>query len=212
MPRLRQVSRAEATDTVRAYYDKMFGDRDPVVTPGTSSGSPGDWWTVYALNPYVFDHLIGLFGMVGAFVDKAQSTLEPKIKELGIIRAGFVTGSQFVYSQHCKAGRRNGLSPEQVAAIPTWTVSDLFSPEERAVLAFADCLALQQGRTPDAIFEAVKAVLPDESILEFAYIVCSYVTMATISKALKLEFDDVDDRVAEVPMPEPGKLVSEWRR
>ena len=59
MPRLRQVRRAETTDPlVLHFYDSMFGpDRDPVDQPGTASGSPGDWWTVFALdpqNPYRF--------------------------------------------------------------------------------------------------------------------------------------------------------------
>ena len=43
-------------------YDFLFGpDRDPVADPGTSSGTPGDWWTVFALVPPVFDHAVGGF-------------------------------------------------------------------------------------------------------------------------------------------------------
>ena len=35
-----------------AMYDFLFGpDRDPVAEPGTASGTPGDWWTVFALCP-----------------------------------------------------------------------------------------------------------------------------------------------------------------
>ncbi len=59
MPRLRQVPRAEATPSVVAMYDFLFGpDRDPVAEPGTASGTPGDWWTVFALVPEVFDHAV----------------------------------------------------------------------------------------------------------------------------------------------------------
>src|SRR3546814_7137204 len=44
MPVLRQVPRAEVTDeTVVAYYNRLFGDRDPVAEPGTATGTPGDW-------------------------------------------------------------------------------------------------------------------------------------------------------------------------
>ncbi len=28
-----------------------FGDRDPVAEPGTATGTPGDWWPVFALVP-----------------------------------------------------------------------------------------------------------------------------------------------------------------
>ena len=45
MARLRQVPRDEADPTrVVPLYDFLFGDRDPVAEPGTSTGTPGDWW------------------------------------------------------------------------------------------------------------------------------------------------------------------------
>ena len=57
MPRLRQVSRAEAeSKVVLKTYDLLFGDRDPVTEPGTTTGTSGDWWTVFALAPDVLEH------------------------------------------------------------------------------------------------------------------------------------------------------------
>ncbi|MEJ7720425.1 MAG: hypothetical protein WKF58_08210 [Ilumatobacteraceae bacterium] len=44
---------------VSALYDMMFGDRDPVAEPGTPTGTPGDWWTVFAAVPDVFEHAVG---------------------------------------------------------------------------------------------------------------------------------------------------------
>lgn len=49
MPRLRQVPRAEAPPDVQQVYDLLFGGRDPVAEPGTATGAPGNWWTVFAL-------------------------------------------------------------------------------------------------------------------------------------------------------------------
>lgn len=210
MPRLRQVPRAEAPPNVLKYYERLFGDRDPVAEPGTATGTPGDWWTVFALSEPVFDHATAHFGMFGMFADKSVSKLDPVVRELGILRAGYVTGSHFVFSQHCKAARRNGMDEAKIAAIPDWTVSDVFSKEERALLAYADCLVLERGRTPDGVFAAVKEVLSDEDILEFSYHVCGYVTHAIMCRALKLEFDNVEERIKEVPAPGDGALVSDW--
>ena len=54
MPRLRQVPRAEASASVAMVYDMLFGEGVcPVETPGTVTGTPGDWWTVFALVPAV---------------------------------------------------------------------------------------------------------------------------------------------------------------
>ena len=64
MPVRRQVPRSEVTDeTVLAYYNRLFGDRDPVAEPGTATGTPGDWWTVYALSPDIFKHAVDGFAV-----------------------------------------------------------------------------------------------------------------------------------------------------
>lgn len=74
------------------------------------------------------------------------------------------------------------------------------------MLAYTDCLVLEGGRVPDAVFDALRSDLSDEEILELTYITCTYDMHATMSRALRLEFDDVDDRVTEVPAPD-GEAV-----
>jgi alkylhydroperoxidase family enzyme len=200
MPRLHQVSRDEAHENARAIYQMLFGERDPVAEPGTATGTPGNWWTVFAGVPDCFDHAVAGF----QFYRSGRRKLDPRLRELGQTRAGFARGSRFVFSQHCKASRDVGLSEEQVAAIPAWQVADCFSPLERAVLAYTDCLVLDGGRVPDGVFEALRAGLSDAEILELTYVTCLYEMHATMCRALRLEYDDVDERVREVPAPAGG--------
>jgi alkylhydroperoxidase family enzyme len=207
MPRLKEVSRADAPANFRKYYDALFGERDPVAEPGTATGTPGNWWTVFALVPYVFDHATSHFGMFGMFSDKSISKLDGKVRELGILRAGYAQGSQFVFSQHCKAARRFGISDAQIEAIPGWQVSDQFDAKERAVLAWADALILQGGRASDDVFEALHSHLSDEEILEFTYHTLAYNLHAVCCKALRLEYDDVPERIREVPVPGAGETA-----
>ncbi|MBM3661693.1 MAG: carboxymuconolactone decarboxylase family protein [Actinomycetota bacterium] len=195
MPRLRQVPRAEADPLASMMYQMLFGDRDPVAEPGTASGSPGDWWTVFALVPDALQHAVGGF----TFYRSPDRRLDPVLRELGQARTGWARGSTFVFSQHCKACRDVGLSDEQVAALPHWSVAECFDPAQRAVLAYTDCLVLQGGRTPDGIIEALRAHLSDEEVLELTYIVTTYDMHAVTSKALRLEFDDVEDPCREQP-------------
>jgi alkylhydroperoxidase family enzyme len=209
MPRLREVPKSEATGNVRKYYEALFGDRDPVKEPGTATGTPGNWWTVFALVPHIFDHATSHFGMFGMFADKSVSELEGKVRELGILRAGYAQGSQFVFSQHCKAARRFGVTDEQISAIPNWQVSDAFDAKERAILAWTDALILQGGRASDDLFEALHSHLRDEDILELTYHVMGYNLHAVCCKALRLEFDDVPERIREVPVPAEGESA-DW--
>lgn len=199
MPRLRQVPRAEVDGgTGLRMYNLLFGDRDPVAQPGTATGTPGDWWTVFALSPDILHHSCQGFGLYRS----PSRKLDPVLRELGQTRAGFNKGSQFVFSQHCKSLRGLKVSEEKIAAVPHWPVETCFNEKERAVLAYADCLTLQNGRTPDAIFDTLKTFLSDEEILEFTYITCMYDMHAVMSRALRTEFDDRPEPIVEIAAPE----------
>ena len=178
-------------------YDFLFGERDPVAEPGTATGTPGNWWTVFALVPDVLDHAVAGFRVYGS----KRRQLDPKLRELGMTRAGYARGSQFVFSQHCKSCRSVGLTEEQIQAIPSYETAECFSPLERAVLAYTDQLVLQGGRVADATFAALKEGLSDEQILELTYTTCLYEMHATMSRALRLEYDDRDDPIVEIAAP-----------
>ncbi len=193
MPRLRQVPRSEATDPgVIATYKLLFGDRDPVAEPGTATGTPGNWWTVFANSPEVLRH-----ANLG-FLLYSSVSLDPQLREIGQTRAGWIMGSQFVFSQHCKSCRALGMSEAKIAAIPGWAVSDQFSPVERAILAYTDALALDRGRVHDDVFATLRDHLSDREIVELTYVVSLYIMHAMMTNALRLEFDDIPERIVEV--------------
>ena len=199
MPRLRQVPRAEAdAPIVTTMYDFLFEGRDPVAQPGTWTGAPGDWWTVFALVPDVLEHAVGGF----ALYQSPKRRLNPVLRELGQIRAGWAAGSQFVFSQHCKSLRDLGVAEEKIQAIPTWSVAQCFDETERLVLAYTDCLVYGHGRVPDPLFASLQERLTDEEILELTYITTLYFQHAVMSRALRTEFDDRDEPVIEVPGPD----------
>jgi alkylhydroperoxidase family enzyme len=143
--------------------------------PAPPSGTPGDWWTVFALSADTCDHASGLF----AYYQSPACELDPKLCELGQVRAGWTCSSLFVSSQRLKAARDQGVPEEQIEAIGAWQVADCFSPVERAVLAFTDALTLGQGRVADDIFVVLHEHLSEVAILEFRYIIGSYIMHAT---------------------------------
>lgn len=198
MPRLTQVPRAEVgSPLIAEAYAEMFGDRDPVVEPGTASGTPGHWWTVFALEPDLFE----LMRARHHWQFSENRRVPVKLRELGIARAGWARGSQFVFSQHCKALRRAGATEDEIAAIPSWSDAACFDALDRAVLGYADDLVLGGGRTSDGRFDALRAGLDDVQILELTFMICTYDMSATMSKALRLEYDDRADPVVEIPVP-----------
>ena len=208
MPRLRQVPRAEAPPEVLDMYNRLFGDRDPVAEPGTATGTPGNWWTVFALVPEIFNSAVSQFGM---FSSKRRQ-LSPYFRELGLTRAGFAGGSQFVYSQHMKAARTAGVPEEKANAIHAWASDPVFDDADRTVLGYVDDLVLADGRVQDATFARLKALLNDEAILELTYAVCTYRLHATMCRALQLEYDEVPERIVEIPAPSAGQSEDVMRQ
>ena len=68
------------------------------------------------------------------------------------------------------------------------------------------------GRSSDAAFSILEDHLSDEAILELTYITCMYEMHATMTRALRLEFDDVDERITEVPLPDGEKKDIDFMR
>ena len=197
MSRLRQVPKAEASAEVRAIYQEFFGERDPVAEPGTATGTPGDYWTTFALVPDLMvqarDCLLGMLG--------PGRQLDPQLRELAILRTGIVGDSRFEYSQHMKVARTVNIPEAKLAAIKGWTTSGLFSPVERAVMAATDEL-LARNLVEDATFAELQRHLSDPQILELFYAIGLWRMHGLITRALHLEYDtDTTERMQEVPAP-----------
>jgi alkylhydroperoxidase family enzyme len=202
MPRIKPLPRAEAAPSAAAVYDLVFGpDRDPAVSPGTATGTPGTFFTTWAHAPAILAHF--------QTYRPDPPILDPKLRAMAIVRTGYTQQSHFVFSQNCKAARSAGVDEAKIRAISFWTVSDIFTPEERAVLAFVDGHTLEGGRVHDEVFAALKQTFSEEQVLALAFTVSFFAMHARSSRALKLEYDDIADRIVEIPAPaQPG--VQDW--
>ncbi|MBI2800856.1 MAG: carboxymuconolactone decarboxylase family protein [Gammaproteobacteria bacterium] len=197
MKRLAEVAKADATPEVLAIYREFFGDRDPVAAPGTATGTPGNYWTTFALAPDLLQmahrDLLSLL--------QPGRRLAAELRELAIVRTGIVGDSKFEYSQHLKMARGVGIAEHKLAAIKGWTTSDLFSPVERAVMAATDEI-LSRNLVEDATFAALKSHLADPAILELFVVIGLWRMHGLIVRALHLEYDsDTTARMQEVPAP-----------
>jgi alkylhydroperoxidase family enzyme len=197
--RLRQVSLAEASPEIRELYKQFFDDRDPVKEPGTATGTPGDYWTTFALVPDIlFNARTSLMMLL-----QPGRKLPAKLRELAIIRTGIVGDSRFEYSQHLKVARMVGVKEDKLAAIKSWATSDKFSPAERAVMLATDEL-VGRNLVEDETFAALKQHLGDDQIMELFYVIGLWRMHGMIVRALHLEYDqDTTARMKEIPAPPP---------
>jgi alkylhydroperoxidase family enzyme len=209
MPRLDPVPRAEADPRVIPVYDLVFGeDRDPVASPGTATGSPGNFFTTWANAPAILEHFQSLMPKPGATPQASQ--IDPALRALAACRTGYVIQSKFVFSQNAKGCRIAGVPEEKIQAIPCWTLSKLFTDAERAVLAYVDANVLERGRVHALVIAELRKVLSEEQLIGLSFTINFYAMHGRSCKALRLEYDDVPERLTEIPAPStPG--VQDWR-
>lgn len=205
MPRLPLVSRAETDDPLVLFmYDRKFPGRDPATDPGvTASGAPGNYEAVLAHSPDILEHSVR-----GFYLKQTKKRKLPlEYMELAITRIGWDCGCRWMFSEHSKILRGLGYSEAALAAIPNWAICGEFGPAERAVLAYADCIALDHGRTPDGLFAELQRHLDAGQIVELTYIASMFMMNAGMIRALRLEHDDYDERVREMPSPPDYRFV-----
>jgi alkylhydroperoxidase family enzyme len=195
--RVRQVSLAEAGPEVRKLYQQIFGDRDPVAQPGTATGTPGDYWTTLALVPDILKMSSdALFALL-----QPGRKLEPRFRELAILRTAITGDCKFEYSQHVKVARAVGIPDVKLNAVKSWATSEHFDQADRAVMAAADEL-IGRNLVEDATFAALKRHFSDEQIVELFMVIATYRMHGLLVRALHLEFDnDTTARMEEIPGP-----------
>lgn len=97
----------------------------------------------------------------------AESGLEYSLYELVRVRASQMNGCAYCIHMHTREARKAGESEERLYLLSAWRESPLFTPRERAALAWTEALTLlAETGAPDDVFEALKDHFTDEEIVK----------------------------------------------
>jgi alkylhydroperoxidase family enzyme len=81
-----------------------------------------------------------------------QNTLSTRLRELAILRIGWVTGSEYEWAQHWRLATIDaGLPAEDMIEVRDWRNSTRLTPADRAILAAVDD-TLADGKISDAVW------------------------------------------------------------
>jgi 4-carboxymuconolactone decarboxylase len=116
-----------------------------------------------------------------------EGKLDPKLRELAILRAGYLCRAPYEFSQHVSFGRRVGLSDSQIRGVAEPNVA-LFDPQQMAVLAYAGELT-SESRVSDATFAAASSFLNEEEIVELTMVTSFYNMVSRTLNALQVDID-----------------------
>ncbi|MDP9236563.1 MAG: carboxymuconolactone decarboxylase family protein [Chloroflexota bacterium] len=116
-----------------------------------------------------------------------EGKLDPKLRELAILRAGLLCHAPYEFSQHIAFARRVGLTDGQIRGIGSPAIG-LFEPREMAVLAYAGELT-SAARVSAATYTATAAFLNEEEIVELTLVTGFYNMVSRALNALEVDID-----------------------
>jgi len=117
---------------------------------------------------------------------RQQTTLPAAQRELAILRVAVVNGAQYEYQAHLPFALKEGVTEAQLAALGEWQGSDLFSPAQRALLAYADAMT-REIHVPAPVFDALRAHFDDRQIVELTATVGGYNLVSRFLEALEID-------------------------
>lgn len=124
------------------------------------------------LNPYFIAPKVvqPLIDFSKSFI--AASGLEPSLLELVKIRASQLNGCAVCLHMHTREARKLGETEDRLFMLNAWRESTLYTPRERAALAWTEALTLlATSHAPDEVYEMVRAQFTDEESVKLTMMV-----------------------------------------
>jgi len=120
--------------------------------------------------------------------------IDGQSRELAVIRVAILNDVEYVQRAHGPAyALKEGLTPEQVAALANWRPSKLFSEPQRALLAYTDAMT-RDIDVSDDVFAEVRKHFTERQTVELAMLIGAYNMLTRFLKALKVDPEPSPDR------------------
>jgi alkylhydroperoxidase family enzyme len=138
-----------------------------------------------------------LEGFVGMGRAVLNSSLDPKLRQIAIIRVGVLAGATYEIHQHVNLGRKVGLSEEKIEALRQKDVPGIFTPLERAVITAVEELA-RQARLSDATFAALSQDFDYRKLQELVLTIGYYTMVSRFLETFEVDIEEAS-RVINLP-------------
>ncbi|TMA65617.1 MAG: carboxymuconolactone decarboxylase family protein [Deltaproteobacteria bacterium] len=113
--------------------------------------------------------------------------IDGQSRELAVIRVAILNNVEYVQRAHGPAyALKEGLTPEQVAAIGNWQPSKLFSSPQRALLAYTDAMT-REIDVPDTVFSELRRHFSERQTVELTMLIGAYNMLTRFLKALNVD-------------------------
>ena len=125
----------------------------------------------------------GWHALFGALA--GECTLAARTREIALLRVGILTRGRFQFHQHRLIALAIGMSEAEIAALQSWSTSELFSQSERAVLAYTDAMTTAV-QVPDTVFDALRVHFSTRQLVELTANSAGYNMVTRFMEAFEL--------------------------
>jgi alkylhydroperoxidase family enzyme len=125
----------------------------------------------------------------------SQSTLDPRHRELMILRVAWRTRSIYEWAQHVRLAKRLGITAEEIEAVARGADADAWTPLESGLIAATDQL-LDRYCIDDPTWARLAEHFDERQLVELTFVVGTYTCLAMAFNSFGLELDpDLDPAV-----------------
>lgn len=188
-PRIPPLSLADADPQTRELLSRLTVVRGSDTTVLNVMGT-------LAQHPELFRRWLGF-----ATYLLRDSTLEPRLRELVVLRVGWLCRSPYEWGQHVIVGRRAGVTDADLERLTHGPDADGWTPTEAAALQAADEL-IARHTLSDAAWERLAAQFSTQQALDLVFLVGQYQMVSAALNACRVERDDGLD-ATQIPFPLP---------
>ncbi|MGP4674839.1 MULTISPECIES: carboxymuconolactone decarboxylase family protein [Agrobacterium] len=115
-----------------------------------------------------------------------KGSIEQSILDLVDIRASQINGCTFCLDMHSKEARMHEERPLRLHHVAAWRGSTLFSPRERAALAWTEALTkLPDGGVPEDLYKKVRGQFSEKELSDLTFQVMAINAWNRVSIAVK---------------------------
>jgi alkylhydroperoxidase family enzyme len=119
-----------------------------------------------------------------------RGKLDERLRELVILRIGWLTGSVYEWTQHWNVAVGLGLDEADLLAVRDWRAAERFGPAERAVLAATD-ETLETGTISPGTWAECEAHLGGpEQLLELVVAIGNWRHLSSLLRSLEIPLEE----------------------
>ncbi len=116
--------------------------------------------------------------------------LPDRLRELLIMRIGWVTGSNYEWTQHWQIAQDYGLSADEVLAVKNWREADCFTAADRAVLAATDETLADGCISAKTFADCAQVLDTEEELLELNGAIGAWRLISQLARSVEIQLED----------------------